>query len=162
MTLKHKFQYLLKLPFERKLWFFFTLFSSFFVWIIVRFFNAKYLHPFMGDHLGNKMLCTLSTEQQSLKAWRIARVVEAVCKGVPWECKCLTEAICTNILLYFYQIPSVFYLGSMIDKSSSITMKAHAWLTVGEYCIIGGRVADDGYVVTATFTRPKFKESYES
>ncbi len=165
MTLKRKFQYLFRLPFERKLWFFFTIFSSLLAWTIIRFFNTKYLHVFMGNHYGNKMLCTLSTEQQNLKAWRIARVVEAVCKGVPWECKCLTEAICTNMLLYFYRIPSVFYLGSMIDKNcpaidenNSTIMKAHAWLTVGEYCIIGGMVANDGYLVTATFTRPKIQK----
>jgi len=101
------------------------------------------------------MLCTLNVKSQTLKAWRIARVVEAVCKGVPWECKCLTEAICTNMLLYFYHIPSVFYLGSMIDKTADKKMKAHAWLTVGEYCIIGGDVANEGYLVTATFIRPK-------
>ena len=109
----------------------------------------------MGTHHENRMLCTLNVKSQTLKAWRIARVVEAVCKGVPWECQCLTEAVCTNMLLYFYRIPSVFYLGSKIDKTDDKKMRAHAWLTVGEYCIIGGVVANEGYLVTATFMRPK-------
>ncbi len=155
MTLKQKLHYFLTLPFERKLWFCFSIFSSFGIWVLIRFFKAKHLHIFMGHHAGNIMLCNLSSKQQTLKAWRIARIVEAVCRGVPWECKCLTEAICTNMILSFYRIPSIFYLGSMIDKHSPNSMKAHAWLTVGEHCIIGGKVADNGYIVTATFTRPK-------
>ena len=162
MTLTQKFKYIVKLPLEHKLWFFFSIMSSFLVWITIRFFNAKYLHTFMGHHAGNIMLCTINSKQQSLKSWRIARVVEAVCRGVPWECKCLTEAICTNVLLRFYRIPAVFYLGSMIDKNTPTAMKAHAWLTVGEYCIIGAEVADNGYIVTATFTRPQIQNNYET
>ncbi|MGH1426704.1 MAG: lasso peptide biosynthesis B2 protein [Arenicella sp.] len=162
MTVKEKVHYVLTLPAEHKLWFFFSIISSLLTWFTIRFLNAKYLHVFMGHPAGNIMLCTVSSQQQSLKSWRIARVVEAVCRGVPWECKCLTEAICTNILLRFYRIPSVFYLGSMIEKKSPKMLKAHAWLTVGEYCIIGGEVANNGYIVTATFTHPKILNNRET
>ena len=157
MTFKQKLAYFLKLSFERKLWFLVTIPTSLLVWMIISSRRNKLLQLFMGNHLDNRMLCVISTEHQSLKAWRIARVVEAVCKGVPWECQCLTEAICTNIILYCYKIPSVFYLGSKFDHNEEVNLKAHAWLTVGEYCIIGGQVADQGYLVTATFIRPKQK-----
>jgi len=111
----------------------------------------------MGNHYQNTMLCLPATKGQELKAWRIARVVEAVCRGVPWECACLVEAICSNMLLKFYRIPSVLYLGAMSDKTETSKLKAHAWLTVGQYSIIGGQVANEGYIVTATFTRPKIE-----
>jgi len=104
------------------------------------------------------MLCIPVTTEQELKAWRIARVVEAVCRGVPWKCSCLVEAICSNMILKLYRIPSVFYLGAMSDKTGTSRLKAHAWLTVGQYSIIGGQVANEGYIVTATFTRPKIEK----
>ena len=155
MTITQKIQYVVKLPFERKLWFFLTIITCSLVSIVIQFFNAKYLHPLMGAHLKNDLLCVIATEKQRLKAWRIAKVAEAVCKGLPWENKCLTEAICTNILLKLYCIPSVFYLGSKIEQSSTGEMKAHAWITVGEYCVVGGDAANEGYIVTATFTTPR-------
>jgi hypothetical protein len=154
MNINQKLQYAIRLPFERKIWFFCSIITSLFVWTIIKFFKVKFLHSFMGSYSNNTLLSMIATKEQSLKAWRIARVVEAVCRGVPWECKCLTEAICTNIILKLYKIPSVFYLGSKIDNSVNKELKAHAWLTVGQYCVIGGEVAQDGYIVTATFTTP--------
>ena len=53
-----------------------------------------------------------------------------------------------------YRIPAVFYLGAKLDSTADNGMKAHAWLNVGKYTIIGGQIAEDGYQVTATFIRP--------
>jgi len=155
MTYKEKFIYVFKLPLERKYWFFFTIISSCITYLYLRLFKTNKLHFLMGHHHKNVMLCIPTTKKQELKAWRIARVVEAVCRGVPWKCSCLIEAICSNVLLKFYRIPSVLYLGAMSDKNTANKLKAHAWLTVGQYTVIGGQVANEGYIVTATFTRPK-------
>lgn len=112
----------------------------------------------MGVPAKNIMISMPAPRDKELKAWRIAKVVEAVCKGVPWECKCLVQAVCTSMLLQHYHIPSAFYLGSKIDSNDTKKMKAHAWVTVGKYTIIGGEVADENYIVSATFTRPSLKE----
>ena len=109
----------------------------------------------MGDHLENRQLSVLVPPEQMRKAWDIGRLMSSVGKNVPWECKCLSEALCVKWLLNHYQIPSVFYLGAMLDPEAEKGMKAHAWVTVGHYVVIGGPVHRD-YQVVATFITSGF------
>jgi len=170
MTFQEKLNYFFQLPIERKAWFLFSIASSGIIALSVKWIKPNKLRFIVGTHMENKMLCILATETQMLKAWRIARVVEAVCQGVPWQCTCLVEALCITLLLKLYRIPAVCYFGAKIEPreehtqdatgklSDQAKIKAHAWLTVGKYTIIGGQVAGDGYTVTATFTRPKIAQ----
>jgi len=86
--------------------------------------------------------------------------MESVSRNVPWECKCLSEAICVKWLLNRYQIPAVFYLGARIhskeedsEEQDKESLKAHAWINVGP-CTVIGAPAHRNYQVVATFVTP--------
>jgi hypothetical protein len=111
----------------------------------------KRLCTFMGEHQGNRPVCVLATEAQIRKAYLIGRMMTAVGKNVPWECKCLAEALCVKWLLDRYRIPSVSFLGAHLAPEDEKGMKAHAWLSVGPRIMIGGP-GHEPYRVTAVFT----------
>ncbi len=108
----------------------------------------------MGSYLENRQVVVIANDAQRIKASRIGRLMKTVSKNVPWECKCLSEALCVKWLLNYYKIPSVFYLGARLDKEDKNGMKAHAWVTVGPQIVIGGPGHKD-YHVVATFTSPQ-------
>ena len=56
---------------------------------------------------------------------------------LPWESKCLTEAIATKRLLERYNIKSTLFLGVTKDENQKLI--AHAWLRYGEHIISGER-----------------------
>jgi len=59
-------------------------------------------------------------------------------------------------LLNRSKIPSVFYLGAYI-RSDNQGMKAHAWISVGRYVVIGAP-EHRKYKPVATFTSPSFSD----
>jgi len=109
------------------------------------------------QYMNNRLVSVLADEQQASKASRIGKLVESVSRNVPWECKCLSEAICVKWLLNRYQIPAVFYLGARInsepENNHDETMQAHAWVNVGPYTVIGAPT-NRNYQVVATFVTP--------
>ncbi|MFX4228799.1 MAG: lasso peptide biosynthesis B2 protein [Porticoccaceae bacterium] len=156
MTLSEKISHLLKLPAERKLWLLVFFIGSLLSWFAIRISNSQTLASKMGDqHLQNRTLCVLVNDEQAAMASRMGKLMYSVSKNVPWESKCLTDALCVKWLLDRYKIPAVFYLGARInnDKTSLEAMQAHAWLSVGPFVVTGAPEHLD-FQVVATFVSP--------
>jgi hypothetical protein len=142
-----------QLPLERKFWLLVCFIGSLLAWFAIRFISMRKLASLMGSYLENRQVAVIASDEQQIKASRIGRLMNTVSKNVPWECKCLSEALCVKWLLNYYKIPSVFYLGARLDSEDNNGMKAHAWVTVGPYVVIGGPGHKD-YQAVATFTTP--------
>jgi len=114
----------------------------------VFFFPGNRLHRYLGEVGVETGTETPEMEQRkkiALVARRVARVVERV----PWESKCLVQAMVVQRLLRDYCIESTLYLGVGRNKEDNDKMVAHAWLRSGPYYVIGGR--GEGYATVAKF-----------
>ena len=133
------------------------LLGSILSWFAIRISSSRNLARAMGDqYLQNRTLCVLATEEQALTASRMGKLMYSVSKNVPWESKCLTDALCVKWLLNRYKIPAVFYLEARInsdDNSPNDPMQAHAWVSVGPYVVTGAPEHLD-FQVVATFASP--------
>jgi hypothetical protein len=69
----------------------------------------------------------------------IARVVSGVAVRVPWDANCLAQAIAAKVMLRRRGVPSTLRLGVARDAAGAL--EAHAWLSVGEVIVTGGRIA---------------------
>ncbi len=67
---------------------------------------------------------------------------------LPWECKCLAQAISGKMMLRRRQTPSTLYLG--VAKKEDGDLNAHAWLRAGESIILGGGGLER-FAVVSTF-----------
>ena len=160
------------------------LIGSLLCWFAIRISSSRNLAKTMGDqYLQNRTLCVLATEEQALTASRMGKLMHSVSKNVPWESKCLTDALCVKWLLNRYRIPAVFYLGAKIDSagdsagdstddstedtgsskndsgSSKNSMQAHAWVSVGPYVVTGAPEHLD-FQVVATFASPVLEPAH--
>lgn len=168
MTSSEKLKFIIQLPLERKLWLICCFIGSIVCWFAIRILSPKKLAASLGhQYLSNRQVSVLATDVQATKASRIGKLMESVSKNVPWECKCLSEAICVKWLLNRYQIPSVFYLGARLQSPDILNsdnqnkneqkikeeLQAHAWVTVGPYTVIGAP-NHRSYQVVATFVTP--------
>ena len=77
--------------------------------------------------------------------------MSTVSKNVPWPCLCLPQAVCVKRICDLHNIPCVLYLGAKLDANEPSGMKAHAWVGVGRFIVIGGRNSPVDYQITATF-----------
>jgi hypothetical protein len=56
----------------------------------------------------------------------------------PWETKCLVQATMARFLLGVYGIPYILHLGTLMTHNDEEPLKAHAWVKVGPWIIVGG------------------------
>ncbi len=110
-------------------------------------YSGNNLHNFLG-----KPGETDSNAEYSLKQRKnisfIAYKVSRISVNVPWESKCLVQAMTAQKLLRFYKIPSTLYLGVGRDsKDNSII--AHAWVRCGDIYVCGGNGKE--YAIVAKF-----------
>ena len=161
MTFKEKITFALALPFEQKLWLLSFFLGSLICWFAVRMIPARKLAAKMGDqYLQHRQLSVITSEQQANSASKMGKLMASVSKNVPWESKCLTEALCVKWLLNRYQIPAVFYLGARLEPDTNTEkMAAHAWLSVGPYVVTGAPAHLD-FNVVATFVSPKLESPH--
>ena len=80
-----------------------------------------------------------SSYTESYETYRIAknisRHVNRIAKHTPWESKCMVRALTAQKLLEERGIETTLYLG--VGTKEDGTMRAHAWLRCGEYCVTG-------------------------
>jgi hypothetical protein len=148
----HNGHLFLEMGFEKQVWVALLTAGSLITWFAIRLFKMKRFCAFFGDYQENQSMCVLATKEQRGKAWQIGRTMDVVTKNVPWECKCLAEALCVKWLLDRYHIPSATYLGAYLDTDEKAGIKAHAWLTVNDYVVIGGPGHEE-HQVTSVFTQ---------
>ncbi len=77
----------------------------------------------------------------------VARSIKAVAAIVPWQSKCLVQAMTAKRMLERRGIETTLYLGVLKEGED---MKAHAWLRCGP-CFITGGNGEKTYTVVRTF-----------
>ncbi len=113
----------------------------------------SWLAPLLGQHHKNYQLSPLVSQPMLQRAWRIGRIVELTSRYTPWQSKCLVQAIMVRILLGYYRIPYVMHLGTRLTKNASAPMKAHAWVKVGPWIIVG-REGHQAFTIVSSFISP--------
>ena len=113
---------------------------------------AILLIPFrrIAPHLGRHMLESTDsiTPDQQTHLRQLADTIRRAARNLPWECKCLAQAMAGKAMLSRQGIPSTLYLGLAKDPQNAL--QAHAWLRAGGLIVTGGRGCER-YVVVAYF-----------
>ena len=114
----------------------------------VYFFPGGRLHRYLGEkdaESDTDIPGEASRRDISYVTNRVARVA----RRVPWESKCLVQAMVAQRLLRGYGIRSTLYLGVGRDKDDNNKMIAHAWVRSGPYIVCGG--SGESFAVVAKF-----------
>lgn len=75
--------------------------------------------------------------QHVTKARRIGRMIQEASRHLPWECRCLVQAIAGKLMLVRRGITSTVYIGVAKDEHKGFN--AHAWLSSRAVTVTGGR-----------------------
>ncbi|QIV95585.1 transglutaminase superfamily protein [Allofrancisella inopinata] len=147
-----------KMPLKRKIWFIILYPISGVARFASLTLSLKKIFWYLGYMYENKELCIPANEQQIIIAYKISKTATLVSKYVPWESKCLIEAIMVKTLLKYYKIPYVIHIGIKKYNQEEKPFLAHAWVKVGDKVVIGG----DGhgcksYNISCTITSIEFK-----
>lgn len=142
---KRAIQIFLKKPFREK--FFLIKVTLFLAWY--RFFILSFSFNRLANKLGeqNDLHKNTGTEPDS-ETFRLAKNIRNISRIVPWESKCLVQAVVAKIFLRKRGIGSTLYLGVRKSEENS-TLQAHAWLDVGDTTILGGENSDQFTVVSS-------------
>ena len=100
----------------------------------------------LGEHMNESSEIDIPTHKESLQ--RISWAVVTMGRHLPWECKCLVQAIAGKRMLQRRGIASTLYLG--VAKEGEKALIAHAWLRSGSV-ILTGRRDKDRFTVVSTF-----------
>jgi len=114
----------------------------------VFFFPGNRLHRYLGEK-GVETGTGIPETEQLKKIALVSRRVTRVAERVPWESKCLVQAMVAQRLLRGFCIESTLYLGVGRNKDDNDKMVAHAWLRSGPYYVVGG--SGEGYAAVAKF-----------
>jgi len=104
------------------------------------------LAPFLGKQMGQSPAEAGAAPGALLE--RISWAVAAASRHLPWECKCLAQALAGKAMLRRRGVSSTLYLG--LAKDGADQLQAHAWLRCGERILTGQR-SMAGFTVIATF-----------
>lgn len=114
---------------------------------------AIVLIPFrrIAPHLGHHMEESPATRnlEQLQQVRDVAHVVQRMADFMPWQCKCLAQAISAKMMLQRRGVSSTLYLG--VAKKGETELCAHAWLRSGDR-IVTGRDGMKQFAVVSFFT----------
>ena len=68
---------------------------------------------------------------------RMKHAISRAAHHVPWNAKCLVQAMAGKFMLRCRKVESTLYLG--VAKENENQLKAHAWLRCGRQVVCGGR-----------------------
>ncbi len=88
-------------------------------------------------------------EEQLERARLIGWAVESLSHRLPWQAKCLAQAVSAKWMLQRRGLASTLYLG--VDHGQEKWLEAHAWLCCGAEIITGER-QHERFQVIASFT----------
>ena len=70
----------------------------------------------------------------------VGRIVQRVARRLPFDAKCLPQAMASQWMLRRRRIASQLHLGARRRQDGTVAL--HAWLTVSGKCVAGGRHAE--------------------
>lgn len=104
----------------------------------------------LSRYLGQPKVETPHSATDHTIPMQISHALQRVSRHVPWECKCLAQAMAGARMLKRRNIASTLYLG--IAKKTHAELSAHAWLRSGDYYLTGAENRED-YTVILTFAQ---------
>lgn len=115
----------------------------------VRYFIKFHKMPYYVNHLGRKSVKTEKCNYNVEDVKKLIRNIKRVNKFSFWRTKCFEDAFTLKLLLKKQAVESTIYFG--VKKNDNDTLDAHAWLKIGEDCLIGC-AGIETYTVTEFFT----------
>ena len=114
--------------------------------IVILMMPFKWIAPVLGQHMASTD--EISSKENQQTAIRISRAICTLSDHLPWECKCLVQAMSGKIMLRQRKVATTLYLG--VSKKENNDLGAHAWLRMGELVILGGGGLEQ-FAVVSTF-----------
>jgi hypothetical protein len=114
----------------------------------VRLLPFRWFIPRLGSQMDAPPEKSFSAEQV-LHAQHIGWAVQTLARFLPWDAKCLAQAVAGKWMLQRRDLPSTLYLG--VDRGQKEWLEAHAWLRFGSE-ILTGEPQHERFTVIATFT----------
>jgi hypothetical protein len=143
----------LGLPLREKIWFVLLFPLSGILRLIILVIPFRYCAWGLGDRLGNCQLRLLASHREREIAWRVGRIIRQVERFAPWEVKCLSQALLARMMCGIYGVPYVLHLGVRRNEEEAGPLKAHAWLAVGPWIVVGGE-GHRTFTVVSTYVKP--------
>ncbi len=140
----------LNLSNEQKAWIIPLYLLSGLAWLATKLMYYRRMGPLLGIPYRNTELVVLADDAQKQRAWRLGKLVTALCKYTPWPSKCLVQAMVTRFALCCYGIPHVMYIGICKPSEAEQPMPSHAWLCVDRWVVTGGE-GHKAFKVIATY-----------
>jgi hypothetical protein len=106
----------------------------------------RWVAPHLGAHMA-ETAAVLDPHGREM-ALAISRALGQAARNLPWECKCLVQAMAGKAMLWRRGLPSTLYLGLAKDEKKQLC--AHAWLRCGNI-ILTGRQGNDRFTVVSAF-----------
>ena len=91
-----------------------------------------------------------ATRGQIRVAERIGWAVKALARRVPWDARCLAQALAATLMLRRRSLEGTVSFGA--DRGESRQLLAHAWLRFGPRLVTGG-AGHDRFKILTTFAR---------
>lgn len=76
----------------------------------------------------------------------LGKTLEMASRNLPWECKCLVQAIAGKYMLSLRGIASTIYIGVAMDDDKGLA--SHAWLKSGAHFVTGEKGRENFTVIT--------------
>ncbi|HEY4785222.1 MAG TPA: lasso peptide biosynthesis B2 protein [Bacteroidales bacterium] len=131
-------------PVDKKL-FFEALFTSIRVKLMVTFLPLRWYARQLG--VQHSLSSDSSDDNSYSLVYKISQAIVRCRKSIPWQNRCLVEAITAKRMLQKRGLQSTLYLG--VNKKDK-KMTAHAWLRCGTIFVTGNR-GKDNFVTVNTF-----------
>ena len=113
------------------------------------FYSGSKLHRYLGERGSETEEDEIEEVASKRDIFYVSDKVARVAHRVPWESKCLVQAMVAQRLLKGYGLRSTLYLGVGRDNENDGKMIAHAWVRCGPYHVCGGN--GEGYGIVASF-----------
>ena len=114
----------------------------------IYFYPGSKLHRYLGEIGKETDKNAIEDINKQHDIYFIADKVARVANRVPWESKCLVQAMVAQRLLRGYGLSSTLYLGVGRDNRTGGKMIAHAWVRCGTYYVCGGNGENYGTVAS--------------
>jgi len=106
----------------------------------------RWIAPFLGQHMASSDENDKDGDRKTEVS--VSRAILTMSRHLPWESKCLVQAISGKMMLSRRKIPSTLYLG--VAKKEDGDLNAHAWIRCGDRILTGAR-GHRQFTVVASF-----------
>ena len=113
--------------------------------IVILFFPFRFIAKLLGKHMKESPFNDVGNIEEIRL---ISKSIHTMSCHLPWECKCLVQAITAKKMLDRRQTENTLYLG--LKKENKNHLEAHAWVRTGQQIVTGDHQLQY-YTVVSTF-----------